>query len=163
MKSKKINFLMIITIIAILLDQLIKIIIKSKIFNSSIILIPHVLNLTYVQNTGAAFGIGSNSTSMFVAVNVVIIGLITYFIFSKKEELSKLILIALHLVLAGGIGNLIDRIVRGFVIDYINKISSFQFGRYICSNWLPNNCSFFSKRYSNKKEKYRRIKCKNIK
>ena len=91
MKSKKINFLMIITIIAILLDQLIKIIIKSKIFNSSIILIPHVLNLTYVQNTGAAFGIGSNSTSMFVAVNVVIIGLITYFIFSKKEELSKLI------------------------------------------------------------------------
>ena len=83
MKSKKINFLMIITIIAILLDQLIKIIIKSKIFNSSIILIPHVLNLTYVQNTGAAFGIGSNSTSMFVAVNVVIIGLITYFIFSK--------------------------------------------------------------------------------
>lgn len=120
MKSKKINFLMIITIIAILLDQLIKIIIKSKIFNSSIILIPHVLNLTYVQNTGAAFGIGSNSTSMFVAVNVVIIGLITYFIFSKKEELSKLILIALHLVLAGGIGNLIDRIARGFVIDYID-------------------------------------------
>lgn len=120
MKSKKINFLMIITIIAILLDQLIKIIIKSKIFNSSIILIPHVLNLTYVQNTGAAFGIGNNSTSMFVAVNVVIIGLITYFIFSKKEELSKLILIALHLVLAGGIGNLIDRIVRGFVIDYID-------------------------------------------
>ena len=120
MKSKKINFLMIITIIAILLDQLIKIIIKSKIFNSSIILIPHVLNLTYVQNTGAAFGIGSNSPSMFVAVNVVIIGLITYFIFSKKEELSKLILIALHLVLAGGIGNLIDRIARGFVIDYID-------------------------------------------
>ena len=152
MKSKKINFLMIITIIAILLDQLIKIIIKSKIFNSSIILIPHVLNLTYVQNTGAAFGIGSDSTSMFVAVNVVIIGLITYFIFSKKEELSKLILIALHLVLAGGIGNLIDRIARGFVIDYID-----------ISPWLPNNCSFFSKRYSNKKEKYRRIKCKNIK
>ncbi len=120
MKSKKINFLMIITIIAILLDQLIKIIIKSKIFNSSIIIIPHVLNLTYVQNTGAAFGIGNNSTSMFVAVNVVIIGLITYFIFSKKEELSKLILIALHLVLAGGIGNLIDRIARGFVIDYID-------------------------------------------
>lgn len=120
MKSKKINFLMIITIIAILLDQLIKIIIKSKIFNSSIILIPHVLNLTYVQNTGAAFGIGSNSTSMFVAVNVVIIGLITYFIFLKREELSKLILIALHLILAGGISNLIDRIVRGFVIDYID-------------------------------------------
>lgn len=117
---KKNIFLKIITIIAILLDQAIKIVVKSKLFNSSIILIPNVLNLTYIQNTGAAFGIGSNSTSMFIAVNVVIIGLITYFIFSKGEELNKSILIALHLVLAGGISNLIDRIVRGFVIDYID-------------------------------------------
>lgn len=117
---KKNIFLKIITIIAILLDQAIKIVIKSKLFNSSIILIPHVLNCTYVQNTGAAFGIGSNSTSMFIAVNVVIIGLITYFIFSKGEELNKSILIALHLILAGGVSNLIDRIVRGCVIDYID-------------------------------------------
>lgn len=146
---------MIITIIAILLDQLIKIIIKSKIFNSSIILITHVLNLTYVQNTGAAFGIGNNSTSMFVAVNVVIIGLINTLYIFKKEELSKLILIALHLVLAGGIGNLMHRIVRGFASHRyitINKISSFQFGRYICSSWVPNSCNFVSKRYSNKKK-----------
>ena len=117
---KKNIFLKLITIIAILLDQAIKIVIKSKLFNCSTVLIPHILNLTYIQNTGAAFGIGSNSTSMFIAVNVVIIGLITYFIFSKGEELSKLILIALHLVLAGGISNLVDRIVRGFVIDYID-------------------------------------------
>ncbi|MGN1270963.1 MAG: signal peptidase II [Clostridia bacterium] len=120
MKDKKINFLIIITIIAILLDQTIKIIITNKLFNSSILVIPHVLKLTYTQNTGAAFGIGSNSTSMFVAVNVVIIGLIIYFIFSKKEEISRLILIALHLIVAGGISNLIDRIIRGFVIDYID-------------------------------------------
>ena len=120
MKNKKVNFLIIITIIAILLDQIIKIIISSKVFNSSILVIPHVLKLTYIQNTGAAFGIGSNSTSMFVAVNLVIIGLIIYFIFSKKEEISKLILIALHLIVAGGISNLIDRIIRGFVIDYID-------------------------------------------
>ena len=120
MKNKKVNFLIIITIIAILLDQIIKIIISSKVFNSSILVIPHVLKLTYIQNTGADFGIGSNSTSMFVAVNLVIIGLIIYFIFSKKEEISKLILIALHLIVAGGISNLIDRIIRGFVIDYID-------------------------------------------
>lgn len=120
MKDKKINFLIIITIIAILLDQTIKIIITNKLFNSSILVIPHVLKLTYTQNTGAAFGIGSNSTSMVVAVNVVIIGLIIYFIFSKKEEISRLILIALHLIVAGGISNLIDRIIRGFVIDYID-------------------------------------------
>ena len=120
MKNKKINFLIIITITAILLDQVIKIIMKSKLFNSSILVIPYILKLTYVQNTGAAFGIGSNSTSMFVAVNIVIIGLITYFIFSKKDEINRPILIALHLIVAGGISNLIDRITRGFVIDYID-------------------------------------------
>ena len=120
MKNKKINFLIIITITAILLDQVIKIIIKSKLFNSSILVIPYILKLTYVQNTGAAFGIGSNSTSMFVAVNIVIIGLITYFIFSKKDEINRPILIALHLIVAGGISNLIDRITWGFVVDYID-------------------------------------------
>lgn len=117
---KKNIFFKIITIIAILLDQAIKIVIKSKLFNSSIILIPHVLNCTYVQNTGAAFGIGNNSTSMFIAVNVIVIGLIVYFIFSKKEEISEVILIALHLIIAGGISNLIDRVIRGYVIDYID-------------------------------------------
>ena len=120
MKNKKINFLIIITITAILLDQVIKIIMKSKLFNSSILVIPYILKLTYVQNTGAAFGIGNNSTSMFVAVNIVIIGLITYFIFSKKDEINRPILIALHLIVAGGISNLIDRITRGFVVDYID-------------------------------------------
>lgn len=120
MKNKKINFLIIITITAILLDQVIKIIMKSKLFNSSILVIPYILKLTYVQNTGAAFGIGNNSTSMFVAVNIVIIGLITYFIFSKKDEINRPILSALHLIVAGGISNLIDRITRGFVVDYID-------------------------------------------
>ncbi len=120
MKNKKNNFLMIIAIILVLMDQIIKIVISTKLYNSTIMLIPHVLNLTYVQNTGAAFGIGSNSTSMFIAVNIVVIGLITYFIFSKKEEISNPILIALYLIIAGGISNLIDRIVRGFVIDYID-------------------------------------------
>lgn len=120
MKNKKNNFLMIIAIILVLMDQIIKIVISTKLYNSTIMLIPYVLNLTYVQNTGAAFGIGSNSTAMFIVVNIVVIGLITYFAFSKKEEISKSILIALYLIIAGGISNLIDRIVRGFVIDYID-------------------------------------------
>lgn len=120
MKNKKNNFLMIIAIILVLMDQIIKIVISTKLYNSTIMLIPYVLNLTYVQNTGAAFGIGSNSTSMFIVVNIIVIGLITYFAFSKKEEISKSILIALYLIIAGGISNLIDRIVRGFVIDYID-------------------------------------------
>lgn len=120
MKNKKNKFLIIIAIILVLMDQIVKIVISTKLYNSTILLIPHVLNLIYVQNTGAAFGIGSNSTAMFIAVNIIVIGLIVYFIFSKKEEISNPILIALYLIIAGGISNLIDRIVRGFVIDYID-------------------------------------------
>ena len=57
---------------------------------------------------------------MFIIVNVIVIGLIVYFIFSKKEEISKAILVSLHLIIAGGISNLIDRIIHGYVIDFID-------------------------------------------
>ena len=79
-----------------------------------------MLDLTYIENTGGAFGIGNNSTIMFVIANTIVITLITKFIISKKNDLSTCILIDLGLILAGGIGNLIDRIFRGFVIDYID-------------------------------------------
>lgn len=127
LKNKKINWLIIISIVILLVDQVIKALIVSKLYNSSVVLIPNILNLTYVENTGAAFGIGSSSTAMFIIVNIIVIGLIVYFIYSKKEELSKTILFALHLILAGGIGNLIDRIVRGFVVDYIDINPIFKF------------------------------------
>ena len=120
MKNKKFDFWIIITIIAILIDQVVKVIISRELVDCIISIIPNVLNLTYVKNTGAAFGIGNNSTSMFIIVNVIVIGLIVYFIFSKKEEISKAILVSLHLIIAGGISNLIDRIIRGYVIDYID-------------------------------------------
>lgn len=113
--------------IILLVDQIIKAIIVSVLYNCSIVLIPHILNLTYIENTGAAFGIGSSSTAMFIIVNIIIIGLIVYFIYSKKEEINKSILFALYLILAGGIGNLIDRIMRGFVVDYIDINPLFKF------------------------------------
>lgn len=127
MENKKNKLLTIIAIILVVMDQIVKVVVSTKLYNSTISLIPHVLNLTYVQNTGAAFGIGSNSTSMFIAVNIVIIGLIAYFIYSKKEEISNSILIALYLIIAGGISNLIDRIIRGFVIDYIDILQLIKY------------------------------------
>ena len=102
------------------MDQIIKLGIVRNIYNSGLIIINGVLNLTYIENTGGAFGIGNNSTLMFIISNIIVITLVTKFIISKKDEVSKYILISLGLILAGGIGNLIDRIFRGFVIDYID-------------------------------------------
>lgn len=102
------------------IDQLVKFSVIKNIYNSGITIIYGVLNLTYVENTGGAFGIGNNTTVMFVIVNIIILILVTKFILLKKDELSAYILFSLGLILAGGIGNLIDRIFRGFVIDYID-------------------------------------------
>lgn len=57
---------------------------------------------------------------MFVVVNLVIIGLIVKFLISKKDEVDYSIKTPLYFVMAGGIGNLIDRVCRGFVIDYLD-------------------------------------------
>ena len=57
---------------------------------------------------------------MFIIVSIIVIVIITKFIISKKDEAPINIQIALSLILAGGIGNLIDRTIRGFVIDFID-------------------------------------------
>lgn len=72
----------------------------------------------YVRNTGAAFGSFSNSTvllSVFTAI--VLIALIVY-VFSGKIK-SKFCLVTVTMIIAGGAGNLIDRIFRGYVVDFI--------------------------------------------
>lgn len=92
----------------------------KNMYNFSVVLIDGVLNLTYVENTGGAFGIGSNFILIFIISNSIVIGLLTIIIFLKKQELTMQTLIAISAVIAGGISNLIDRIFRGYVIDYID-------------------------------------------
>lgn len=109
---------MIICLISI--DQIIKFTVIKNIYNSSIIILKGIINLTYVENTGGAFGIGENSTIIFIIENISVLTLLTLFIFSKKNQISIYELIGLGLILAGGIGNLFDRVFRGFVVDYID-------------------------------------------
>lgn len=101
-------------------DQIIKIIIVNNLLNLTINIIPGVLNFTYIENTGGAYGIGNDSTLMFIIVSVVIITLIGKFILSKQNDIPIYILFSLGLVISGGLGNLVDRIFRGFVVDYID-------------------------------------------
>lgn len=106
--------------VVVMIDQVIKFIIVDSLFNSSISIIDGVLSFTYVENNGGAYGIGNDSTFMFIIVSLVIITLIIKFILSKNNSIPIHILFSLGLIVAGGIGNLIDRIFRGFVIDYID-------------------------------------------
>lgn len=85
------------------------------------------MKLTYVQNTGGAFGIGSSSTVYLIIINIIVLIMVGRFLISQYKKMGIVSKNALCLILAGGISNLYDRIIKGFVIDYINISDFFKF------------------------------------
>lgn len=112
------NIILIISLV--LIDQIIKMLVVQFIApTSGITLINGVLSLTYLENKGAAFGLW-NSRWLLIGVNIVIIFVIIKLLRNKTYDFTKQMKTAYSLILAGGITNLIDRLFRGFVIDYID-------------------------------------------
>lgn len=100
-------------------DQVIKIAITTYLKPiKTITIIPNLLKLTYAENTGAAFGILKNQRYFFIIISILLIAAFLYFIVFKKIN-DKVFVTAATLILGGGIGNFIDRIFLGYVIDYI--------------------------------------------
>ena len=119
-KNKKILLIIFIILISICIDQIVKQIVIKNVFNSSIQIIKGVLNFTYVENTGGAYGIGSNNILIFIIINIIILGILMKFVISKREGIDTISLIAISLIIAGGMGNLIDRVARGYVVDFVD-------------------------------------------
>jgi signal peptidase II len=85
----------------------------------SVYLIPDVLRLTYVENRGAAFGMLDEHRWVFLVLSTVaIIGLFIFL--AKKPPESRLAWAGFTLVIGGGVGNMIDRVMLGYVIDFID-------------------------------------------
>ncbi len=82
-------------------------------------IIRDVLHLTYVENQGAAFGMMKNSRWIFMIISTVAIVGITVYMIVKKPT-NRLERVALALIVGGGIGNMIDRILLGYVVDMID-------------------------------------------
>ena len=78
--------------------------------------IPKILSLTYLRNTGAAFSILENQQWLFAVITLVVIGAAIWYL-SKHIKGSAWLLSGLSLIIAGGIGNFIDRMRQGFVVD----------------------------------------------
>ena len=107
----------------VLIDQISKnYIYQNKVqYDNIVSVIEGILNFTYVENTGIAFGIFSDFDGLKVVFIVVPI-LITLYLFSllnNKEFQNPFSHISLLLIISGAIGNIIDRIFRGYVIDLI--------------------------------------------
>lgn len=104
----------------IFIDQLLKILVINNMnLYESIPIIPNFLNLTYVQNDGGAFSILSGGRWFFIIAGIIALVAIIKFIL-VDNTISKFDSISYTLILSGIIGNLIDRIVHGSVIDYID-------------------------------------------
>jgi signal peptidase II len=79
----------------------------------------NILNFTYVENTGAAFSIlQGQRLFLIITTSLLIIGVLIFLLTDRLK--SKLMVISLVLITAGGTGNLIDRVFYGFVIDFID-------------------------------------------
>lgn len=88
----------------------------------SIPLIRNVFHFTLVHNTGIAFGLFKNQGIVFVIIPIIAIGLIAFnmYYYRNAPEINHVYILGFSLILAGAIGNLIDRILYGHVVDFID-------------------------------------------
>lgn len=116
-----------ITAIIIIIDQLIKIVVNRKLpLEKNYDIIPNFLSIYHVDNTGAAFSILTNQVTLLIVLSLIIL-FILYKYIEKEKNFTKLSTISLGLIMGGIVGNLIDRLLFGKVIDYI----SLKFGSYL--------------------------------
>lgn len=105
--------------ILIILDRLFKYFAtKSLSIKGSVTVIKGILSFSYVENTGAAFGMFKNSKLVLVIFTSALLICLIYVLYTKKLE-NKLLHYSVAVITAGGVGNLFDRIIKGYVVDYI--------------------------------------------
>ena len=109
-----------------IIDQIVKIVLNNRmILNQTVIVIKNFFSITLVHNTGAAFSLFSGNRYLFIFIAILIIlGLIFYI--KGLEYLDELDVFIYSMLFAGILGNLVDRVVYGYVIDYL----SFNFGNF---------------------------------
>lgn len=100
-------------------DQLVKSILVKALADGPIAVIGNFFRLVYVENYGIAFGMFRNKTLFFIITQLTISVLIMFVIY-KFHDRSRAVAVCLSLILGGAIGNLIDRIRLGYVVDYLS-------------------------------------------
>jgi signal peptidase II len=111
----------IITLSTVLLDQLTKLLAyKNLLLNQSVPLIKGIFHLTLVYNRGGAFGILKNQTQLFIFTSIFAIILIVLSLKKNKYKKHFLYSVSLSFILGGALGNLIDRVTLGYVIDFLD-------------------------------------------
>lgn len=110
----------------IVVDQISKVLI---VMNKEVLpktIINGLLNITYCENRGIAFGFASGHVHFFSILTLVLLVIITIVVYLKFDKMNRLYSIGAAMLIAGGIGNFIDRAFRLYVVDFID-IRLFEF------------------------------------
>ncbi len=119
------------------LDQFTKYIVEQSFYLSeSIPIIDEVFNFTYVENRGIAFGLFQGRLSIISILTVVAIVAIFIYVLRNKKTLSILEYFGYTLILSGAVGNMIDRLFRGFVVDMLDFRGIWSFVFNLADVWI---------------------------
>ena len=106
--------------VLVIIDQIIKYFVSAYLQPvGSVSVIDNIFSLTYVENKGVAFGMFSDMRWIFVVLTSILLVIIIFYMFKKRPK-GKFFYVCAALIIGGGIGNLIDRIFYGYVIDYLS-------------------------------------------
>lgn len=134
--KKEYKIIILIIVILILIDQILKIIVANS---GDVTLINGILSLNISKNINGTYGQNSNSTILYVITNLIVVVVVSKFIFSQNQFVDKKTKIFLSLIISGGISNIIDRLIRGFVIEFIKigNLPAFNFADLcIAVGWI---------------------------
>lgn len=139
-KNKGLFIIFATIILLVVIDQVIKAYAENTLSGTGpVSLISGFISLTYVRNTGAVFGIFQGGTLyLSIFTSIALVAGIAYVI---KAKLSLATQVSAVLIISGGLGNLIDRVFRGFVIDYI-ELDFISFAVFNFADCLITSGSF---------------------
>lgn len=104
--------------ISVLLDQATKAAVRTVVaLGERLVLIPHVMDLTHVENIGAAFSMGEGAAPLFVLIALLVLVLACVLVW--REDLPMALVASAACVAGGGMGNMIDRLWQGSVTDFL--------------------------------------------
>lgn len=78
-----------------------------------------IINLTYLENRGAAFGILQDRRIFFILITVAIVLYLLYYFYKSYKTNPNILNIALSMIISGALGNFYDRLINGYVVDFV--------------------------------------------
>lgn len=128
---------LVILIVAVFIDLFSKHLVSTKMNErDSIAVIKDFFHITYVQNRGVAFGMFYGKINWIIVIGVIAVIGIGIYLIKNHKEFSMWTSIAMMLILAGAIGNLYDRVFRGFVVDFVDFRGIWQYIFNIADSYI---------------------------